>query len=574
MSESPSNYCAYHDPVTGQARVGQLNFAKETINPLSFISGTHIESLYQVIEAGSENIEASGDAFPLSEVKLLPPIPGCDILTVGKNHAIEFNLSALPPSDKESHPARPLIFTKRATPITAHGDQVLPHADFTNMISFDGKIGVIIRKSGFRIPEKDAMDYIWGYTIVNDVVAGENTSISPDSFCSMGPVAIPSDKLPGDLRIETSVNGAKGHDSSLNQLIASIPRLINTFSQTQTLRIGDVFAIGASDGLGQGILPMDPTKFLHPGDEMKISASGLGSLANHIASSDLPSTTIERAKSFSHIPLANCKARDGNGLVRVGHKSLFNQVQGKPGGPPIIFIHGLGGSSNYYVPLLLRLSSTHELHLFDLEGHGLSPLNPLSKLTIASYMTDIKDLYMLRADRPATVIAHSMGSLVALKLAINHPELTSKLILMGPPPSPVPQAGVEGSIARANLVRSKGMLATADTVVNGATSAHTKDYNPVAMAAAKLSLMGQDPEGYANACLALARSGSETLDVSSIRIPTLILTGAEDAVGSPEVCRKYAESIVGAQVVVLPDVGHWHLFEDVRGVSGAIVSFL
>ena len=115
-----------------------------------------------------------------------------------------------------------------------------------------------------------------------------------------------------------------------------------------------------------------------------------------------------------------------------------------------------------------------------------------------------------------------------------------------------------------------------DVIVNAGLSSKTKASNSLAVTAARLSLLGQDPEGYAKACMALARSAGETLDVAQLpaECKTLIITGTEDAVSPPTVCSTYGQSIKSSEVNILDDVAHWHLFEDIKGVSEAVYSFL
>lgn len=103
------------------------------------------------------------------------------------------NLTILFSSDKTDQPTHPVIFTKRATSIIAHGEPIYPHPGFTDTIDYEGEIGVIIGKSGFKIEEADAMEYVWGYTIINDMTARERQrdhkqfyiGKSPDTFCPM-----------------------------------------------------------------------------------------------------------------------------------------------------------------------------------------------------------------------------------------------------------------------------------------------------------------------------------------------------------------------------------------------------
>lgn len=107
---------------------------------------------------------------------MLPPVSGRDILAVGKNyseHAKEFNASGYDASDKVDMPSHPVIFTKRSTSIIAHEEDILLHKGFTETLDYEGEIGVIIGKGGFKIAEADAEQHVWGYTIVNDVTARE-----------------------------------------------------------------------------------------------------------------------------------------------------------------------------------------------------------------------------------------------------------------------------------------------------------------------------------------------------------------------------------------------------------------
>lgn len=192
-----TNYVAFVHPDTGVEQIGHLDQENSTIQPLSFGSGTPVGNLYQVIEAGSEdNITAAGSPLPTGSAKILPVISGRDVLAVGKNymeHAKEFNSSGFDSSDKVDRPSHPVIFTKRATSIIADGEEILLHEGFTSTVDYEGEIGVIISKPGFRVSAQNAWDYVWGYTIINDVTARERqrdhkqfyVGKSPDSFCPM-----------------------------------------------------------------------------------------------------------------------------------------------------------------------------------------------------------------------------------------------------------------------------------------------------------------------------------------------------------------------------------------------------
>jgi 2-keto-4-pentenoate hydratase/2-oxohepta-3-ene-1,7-dioic acid hydratase in catechol pathway len=191
-----TNYVSYHDPRTKRDCIGHYDLDNETVEPLSFTFGAPIDNLYQVIEAGETNIVSAGVPYPIADVKVLPPLTGRDVLCVGKNyaeHAKEFNSSGFDSSDKVDTPSHPVIFTKRYTSIIAHGEEIYPHPEFTQTLDYEGEIGVIIGKPGYRISETDAMSHVWGYTIINDVTARERQrdhkqfyiGKSADTFCPM-----------------------------------------------------------------------------------------------------------------------------------------------------------------------------------------------------------------------------------------------------------------------------------------------------------------------------------------------------------------------------------------------------
>lgn len=198
MASDITNYVSYLDPTDFRSRIGHLDLQHETIQPLYFQYGAPVTDLYQIIDAGEDKIfiDKDDEALPASSVKLLPPISGRDILAVGKNyfdHAKEFNRSGFDSSDKVDVPSHPVIFTKRATSIIPAGADIYHHPEFTQSLDYEGEIGVIVGKAGFKVKEEEAMAHVWGYTIINDVTARERQrdhkqffiGKSGDTFCPM-----------------------------------------------------------------------------------------------------------------------------------------------------------------------------------------------------------------------------------------------------------------------------------------------------------------------------------------------------------------------------------------------------
>jgi len=213
--------------------------------------------------------------------------------------------------------------------------------------------------------------------------------------------------------------------------------------------------------------------------------------------------------------------------------------------------------------------------LFDLEGHGLSPTTPTSRLSIESFAADLQAICLHNGITSGlTLVAQSLGCLVALKYAQNNPGLVSKLVLFGPPPNPLPKVVSKELYARANLVRSQGMGAVIDTVASEETSQATQSSNLLALSAVRLSLLTQSAEGYAKACTALAEMTVGS-DLDQVDAETLIITGADDRLAPPQISEGYKErltKLVGVEA--LGGVGHWHVLEDAVGVSKALSDFL
>jgi len=518
----------------------------------------------------------------LNSVNILPPISGRDVLAVGKNyseHAKEFNASGYDSSDKVDMPTHPVIFTKRATSIIANEEDILLHEDFTSTLDYEGEIGVIIGKGGFQISEAEAHNHVFGYTIINDVTAREKQrdhkqffiGKSADTYCPMGPIAVPADQLPSVLTVTTHVNGEKRQESTTEDLIFSIPNLIKTLSESQTLRPGDVIATGTPAGVGFGLKP--PT-FLKTGDLVEISVTGLGTLRNKVSQAKAANFVTSRIDQETTIPINNLRL-GGIGLKTLPKSNKRLDVQITGSGPKLlVFIHGLGGTKSFFSPLLSKLnltdSTTYTTLTYDIEGHGLSPTSASSTITISSLANDLHELITsldLPTQNQITLIGHSMGCLVVSLLATQHPDLAQRLILLGPPPSPLPQAGADASIQRAAKVRAEGLKNVATAVATAATSTKTKTERPISFNAVQMSLLSQDPEGYAKGCTALAGARDLAIDFASLKSEVLIVAGEEDKVSPVAWAQKLNGMLVRSRLEMLADVGHWHVFEDVDGVA-------
>jgi len=253
-----------------------------------------IKDFQKVKKIISENKIENLKILDLSDIKLLAPIPRPlrNIMCVGKNyhdHAQEFYGSGFDSSGKKAVADFPVIFTKATTSVIATDENIILANDYTNTTDYEGELGVILSKGGKNIRPEDAYDYIFGYTIINDVSARniqkqhEQWFIgkSPDTYCPMGPSIVTSDEI-GDvtkLKLKTTVNGEVRQDSIVERLIFDIPTLLSTISKTMTLEVCDIIATGTPAGVGIGF---EPPVYLKSGDQVEVSIDKLGLLRNTI----------------------------------------------------------------------------------------------------------------------------------------------------------------------------------------------------------------------------------------------------------------------------------------------------
>ncbi|CAN5350905.1 fumarylacetoacetate hydrolase family protein [soil metagenome] len=252
--------------------------------------------LVEVYDQIKSQLKPNGGALALSSLTVGAPIlPPRNIFCVGKNyhaHAHEFTNSGFDSSAKgkdDAIPTSPIIFTKAPETVIANGEDILYPHGVSDSIDYEAELGVIIGKGGRGISKAEALDHVFGYTIINDMTARDLQSKhrqwfigkSMDTFCPMGPWLVTSDEVdPANMDLKCWVNGELRQSANTSDLIFDIPTLIETLSAGLTLRAGDVIATGTPAGVGIGFTP---PKYLSVGDEIAIEISGLGRLSNHLA---------------------------------------------------------------------------------------------------------------------------------------------------------------------------------------------------------------------------------------------------------------------------------------------------
>ena len=221
--------------------------------------------------------ETTGERVALKDVQLLPPtLPTSKIVCIGKNyadHAAEMGGEA---------PKEPLIFLKPTTSLIGDGETIVLPA-IAERVDHEGELAIVIGDVAKNVPEADALDYVWGFTIANDVTArdiqdrdGQWTRAKGfDTFCPLGPW-IETDFVVDGQTLETRVDSELRQHASVDLLIHKVPRIIQHVSQAMTLLPGDVILTGTPAGIGR----------IEGGQVVEISIEGIGTLTNPVAAAN------------------------------------------------------------------------------------------------------------------------------------------------------------------------------------------------------------------------------------------------------------------------------------------------
>ena len=250
-------------------------------------------------------------------------------------------------------------------------------------------------------------------------------------------------------------------------------------------------------------------------------------------------------------------------------------VEDEGEGDAVVCVHGLGGSSNTWTPLMPALARQRVIRV-DLPGSGRSQ-RVEGALSIARFADAVLSACTRLDVARAHFVGHSMGTIVCQHLALAAPKLVRSLALFGPLVAP-PEAARTAMRARAARARgdgAAGMHEITQALLQAALSAETRRRSPLAVAYVRESLMRQDGEAYARSCEALAEA--QAAAVEEITAPVLLVTGDEDGVAPPQAVRAMAERLhraASARIVVLPRCGHWTPVERPEDCARELRDFL
>lgn len=267
------------------------DFAEGEFHPKTLLNGLQQNQLVDFQEQVRKAVVAAEDSgngdnykVPFSDIEFLPPVtPTNNVIAFGRNyqdHANELN----------NEVQRLYVFTKAASSLTGDNSTIPNHKDITDQLDYEGELGIVIGKDGEKIPKGLALDYVYGYTIINDVTDRNAQNTHAQAFlsksltggCPMGPYIVTKDELPTpeNVNIVTKVNNEIRQDGNTSQMINKIDDLIQEISKYVALHPGDIIATGTPAGVGAGL---QPPKFLQPGDEVKVTIDNIGTLTTYIA---------------------------------------------------------------------------------------------------------------------------------------------------------------------------------------------------------------------------------------------------------------------------------------------------
>ncbi len=278
------------------ARVGELTTDGRTIVPLLLDGAIETAGVLVALDDQGKprTLSRTSERLSVQEVVLLAPVPRPhrNIFCVGKNyheHVKEFANSGYDSSaTSDAPPEAPIVFSKLPESVIASGVGIEQDASVSTDTDYEAELGVIIGQGGRNITVAQAMDHVWGYTIINDVTARDIQKNhkqwllgkSQDTFCPMGPCFVTRDEIDlANTSIKCWVNDELRQNATTDLMIFDVPTLIATISRGITLQPGDIIATGTPSGVGIGF---KPPRWLVPGDRVRIEISGIGTLENTV----------------------------------------------------------------------------------------------------------------------------------------------------------------------------------------------------------------------------------------------------------------------------------------------------
>lgn len=261
------------------------------------------KTMLELIDLGFELVEELNDmiaetdptffeeiAYEMDEVTFLAPIPKPrkNIIGIGLNYTEHVAESARGLDTSGKLPQKPIIFSKPPTTVTATNTEIIKNTKLTSQLDWEVELAVVIGKKGKYVSKEKAMDYVFGYTVINDISARDCrregqwiVSKGQDTFAPMGPILVTKDEIenPHNLNLSLKVNGIEKQHANSKFMLFNINELIEDLSIVFTLEPGDIIATGTPAGVGAG---RNPQEWLHDGDVVEATVEGIGTIVNTV----------------------------------------------------------------------------------------------------------------------------------------------------------------------------------------------------------------------------------------------------------------------------------------------------
>lgn len=260
----------------------------------------NIDTMLALIDAGKQALTQLGEIsadpqeaalISKSQATLCAPItrPRQNVICLGLNYKDHVSETLAAKNEEVKLPRSPVVFTKAANSINDPYGDIEIDTSISSKMDWEVELAVIIGKTGMSIKEENALDYVFGYTVLNDVTARDRQKWHKQFYigksykgcCPIGPVIVTADEIPDPhaLDLRSWVNGDLKQESNTRYQIFSIQNVISVLSQGMEIEAGDIIATGTPSGVGYA---RTPPEYLMPGDVVECEVEGIGKISNKI----------------------------------------------------------------------------------------------------------------------------------------------------------------------------------------------------------------------------------------------------------------------------------------------------
>ncbi|WP_431710491.1 fumarylacetoacetate hydrolase family protein [Glutamicibacter uratoxydans] len=290
-------------PANATERAGLLHNENLIVDLHAFGTATGVEladnvqayvSSPEMMATLRQAVESAKGDYPeaavhsLDQVALRAPLRPTKIVGVGLNYVEHVAESSRTLDTDKDLPSRPVLFSKPATAVVGHGEPIRHDGTMTQELDWECELAVVIGKTASQVSAEDALDYVFGYSIINDISARDQRrsgqwffSKGQDSYAPFGPWIVTADEIgdPQNLNFSLHVNGEEKQNSNTQHMLFKIADLIEDISSGVTLEPGDVIATGSAQGVGAAQVP---PQYLQPGDTVELTIEKIGQLINPV----------------------------------------------------------------------------------------------------------------------------------------------------------------------------------------------------------------------------------------------------------------------------------------------------